>query len=94
MINVIIEFNLLKFTTIIRVVGTASRKASLSAMFCSYSDIFFIPLSGFWYIDLMTLRAAKIKLLVLIKKLCNNPNSYELVISNFTYPKENIHSGI
>ena len=43
-----------------REVGTASRKASLSAMFCSYSDFFFIPLSGFWYIDLMTLRAAKI----------------------------------
>ena len=41
-----------------RVVGTASRKASLSAMFCSYSDFFLIPLSGFWYNALMTLRAA------------------------------------
>ena len=41
-----------------RVVGTASRKASLSAMFCSYSDFFLIPLSGFWYNDLMTLIAA------------------------------------
>ena len=46
-----------------RVVGTASRKASLSAMFCSYSDFFLIPLSGFWYNDLITLRAAKHKLL-------------------------------
>ena len=43
-----------------REVGTASKKASLSAMYCSYSDFFLIPLSGFWYIDLMTLRAAKI----------------------------------
>ena len=58
--NVILEFYLPKLTRIMRVVGTASRKASLSAMFCSYSDFFFIPLSGFWYIDLMTLRAAKI----------------------------------
>ena len=44
-----------------KVVGTASRKASLSAMFCSYSSFFLIPLSGFWYNDLMTLRAAKHK---------------------------------
>ena len=41
------------------VVGTASRKASLSPMFCSYSDFFLFPFSGFWYNDLMTLRAAK-----------------------------------
>ena len=59
MINVIIEFYLPQLTNMMKVVGTASRKASLSAMFCSYSDFFFIPLSGFWYIDLMTLKAAK-----------------------------------
>ena len=41
-----------------RVVGTASRKASLSPIFCSYSDFFLIPVAGFWYSDLMTLRAA------------------------------------
>ena len=48
----------LERTKIMRVVGTASRKASFSAMFCSYSDFFLIPLAGFWYNDLMTLRAA------------------------------------
>ena len=57
--NVILEFYLHQLTKMMRVVGTASRKASLSAMFCSYCDFFFIPLSGFWYNDLMTLRAAK-----------------------------------
>ena len=41
------------------VVGTDSRKASLSPMLSSYSDFFFIPLAGFWYNDLMTLTAAK-----------------------------------
>ena len=49
----------------IRVVGTASRKASLSAMFSSYSDFFLIPILGFWYNDLMTLRAPKNKVWVL-----------------------------
>ena len=48
-----------KLLKIMRVVGTASRKASLSPMFSSYSDFILIPLSGFWYNDLMTLRAAK-----------------------------------
>ena len=42
-----------------RVVGTASRKASLSPMFCSYSDFFLNPVLGFWYNDLITTRAAE-----------------------------------
>ena len=58
MINVILSFYLPTGNPIMRVVGTASRKASLSATFCSYSDFILIPLSGFLYNDLMTLRAA------------------------------------
>ena len=42
-----------------KVVGTASTKASQRAMFCSYFNFFLIPISGFWYNDLMTLRAAE-----------------------------------